>query len=79
MKANSDKSHLLLSSESDVDGTKNIHGDIISNSKSEKLRVTIDHKLTFDEHCLKSVIKLVKNLMFRLGFSLLRNQFKKGK
>ena len=37
MKANSDKSHLLLSTESDLDVTANINEDIISNSKSEKL------------------------------------------
>ena len=35
----------------DVDVTKNVNEDIASNSKSEKpLGVTIDYKLTFDEH-----------------------------
>ena len=51
IKANSDKSHLLLSTKSDVDITANVNEDITSNTKSEKLLgVTIDPKLTFDEH-----------------------------
>ena len=37
MKAISDKSHLLLSTESDLDVTVKINEDIISNSKSENL------------------------------------------
>ena len=49
MKANSDKSHLLLSTS--TSSTANINGDIIKNSESEKLLgVTIDYKLNFDEH-----------------------------
>ena len=44
MKANDDKSHLLLNSESDVVVTANINEDIISNSKAEKLLgFTIDY------------------------------------
>ena len=51
IKAYSDKSHLLLSSESDVIVTANINSDTTSNSWSEKLLgVTIDYKPTFDEH-----------------------------
>ena len=48
MKANSDKSHLLLSTS--TSSTANINGDIITkNSESEKLlAVTIDHKLNFE-------------------------------
>ena len=45
IKANSDKSHLLLSTESDVDITANVNEDITSNTKSEIL--------------LESVIKVV--------------------
>ena len=61
MKANSDKSHLLLSTEEKLNA--NINGDLISNSKSEKLLgVTIDSKLNFDEHvsrlCNKASQKL---------------------
>ena len=49
MKANSDKSHLLLSTS--TSSTANINGDIIKNSESEKLLwVTIDYKLNFEEH-----------------------------
>ena len=61
MKANSDKSHLLLSTNETV--TANIDNNIITNSKSEKLLgVTIDSKLDFDEHtnrlCSKASQKL---------------------
>ena len=49
MKANSDKSHLLLSTS--TSSTANINGDIIKNSESEKLlEATIDYKLNFEEH-----------------------------
>ena len=52
MKANSDKSHLLLSTS--TSSTANINGDIIKNSESEKLLgVTIDYKLNFEEHLSK--------------------------
>ena len=61
MKANSDKSHLLLSSDNEV--SANINNDIIKNSKSEKLLgVIIDTKLNFEEHttrlCNKASHKL---------------------
>ena len=52
MKANSDKSHLLLSTS--TSSTANINGDIIKNSESEKLLVvTIDYKLNVGEHLSK--------------------------
>ena len=52
MKANSDKSHLLLSTS--TSSTANINGDIIKNSESEKfLGVTIDYKLNFEEYLPK--------------------------
>ena len=52
MKANSDKSHLLLSSS--TPSTANINGDIVKNLESEKLLgVTIDYKLNFEEHLSK--------------------------
>ena len=67
MKTNSNKVQPLLSSESDIDATANINGDIISNIKLEKfLGVTIDYKVTFDElmsTILEFVIRLVKNLV----------------
>ena len=48
MRANSDKSHLLLNSELDI--VVNINGDIISSTKSEKfLAVTVHCRLTFDD------------------------------
>ena len=47
MKANSNKSNLLLGSESDMVVTEKRNGDIISNSKSKKL---LDCRLTFDKH-----------------------------
>ena len=60
MKPNSNKSHLPLSTESDVDITANVSEDITSNTKSEKLLgVTIDPKLTLMSTFLESVIKLV--------------------
>ena len=62
MKANPDKFHLLLS-KSDENISINIDGNQILNSKCEKLLgVTIDNKLTFDEHvsglCKKASQKL---------------------
>ena len=52
IKANSDKSHLLLITS--TSSTGNIDGDIIKNSESEKLLgVTIDYKLNFEEHLSK--------------------------
>ena len=61
MKANSDKSHLLCSTEEIVQA--NINNDIIRSSKSEKLLgVTIDCNLSFEEHvrnlCNKASQKL---------------------
>ena len=67
MKANSDKSHLLLSRS--TSSTANINGDIIKNSESEKhLGVTIDYKLNFEEHFQRYVIKPAKNLMLLHAF-----------
>ena len=49
MKANSDKSHILCSTENTLQA--NINNDIICTSKSEKLLgVTIDCNLNFEEH-----------------------------
>ena len=61
MKANSDKSHLLL--RSSTSSTANINGDIIKNSESEKLLgVTIDYKLNFEEHLTKVCDKASQKL-----------------
>ena len=61
MKANSDKSHLLLSTS--TSSTANINGDIIKNSESEKLLgVTIDYKLNFEEHLSKVCDKASQKL-----------------
>ena len=63
VKTNSNKSHPILSSESDVDVTKNINADIISNSKLEKpFGVIIDCKLIFDEYVLQSCGKTSQTL-----------------
>ena len=61
MKANPDKSHLLLSDKNNL--VANIHGTVIKNSHSEKLLgITIDSDLKFDEHitniCKKANQKL---------------------
>ena len=73
MKANSDESHLLLSTDNVFQA--NINNDVICNSNSEKLLgVTVDSKLKFDEHvnnlCDKASQKLsalarVSHLMSR--------------
>ena len=61
MKANSDKSQLLLSTP--TSSTANINGDIIKNLESEKLlRVTIDYKLNFEEHLSKVCDKASQKL-----------------
>ena len=61
MKANSDKSHLLLSTS--TSSTANINGDIIKNSESEKLLgVTTDYKLNFEEHLTKACDKASQKL-----------------
>ena len=61
MKANSDKSHLLLSTDNVIQA--NINNDLISNSKSEKLLgVTVDSKLKFDEHVNKLCDKASQKL-----------------
>ena len=78
MKANSDKSHLLLSPEENLNA--NINGDIIPNSKSEKLLgVTIDCKLNFDEHvsrlCDKASQKL--NALARIASFMKTEQKRK--
>ena len=62
MKANSDKSHILLSSEERHLAT--INDNEIVNSYSEKLLgITIDYKLNFDDHlnepCRKAGQKLL--------------------
>ena len=47
MKANSDKSHFLLSTEATF--VANINGNVISNSEIEKFSgLTIDYQLNFD-------------------------------
>ena len=61
MKANSDKSHLLLSSEYEV--SANINNNIIKNSQSEKLLgVIIDTKLNFEEHTTRLCNKASQKL-----------------
>ena len=61
MKANSDKSHLLLSSS--TSSTANINGDIVKNLESENLLgVTIDYKLNFEEHLSKVCNKASQKL-----------------
>ena len=67
MKANSDKSHLLLSTS--TSSTANINGYIIKNSGSEKLLgVTIDYKVNLKNICQRYVIKPAKNLMLLHAF-----------
>ena len=78
MKANSDKSHLLLSTS--TPSTANINGDIIKNSESEKLLgVTIDYKLNFEKHlskvCDKASQKL--NALARISSYMNINQRKR--
>ena len=54
MKANSDKSHLLVSTS--TSSTANINRDIIKNSESEDLLgVMINYKLNFEEHPVTSI------------------------
>ena len=78
MKANSDKSQLLLSTS--TSSTANINGDIKKNLESEKLlRVTIDYKLNFEEHlskvCDKASQKL--NALARISSYMNINQRKR--
>ena len=76
MKANSDKSHLLLSTS--TSSTANINGDIIKNSE-KLLGVTIDYKLNFEEHlskvCDKTGQKL--NALARISSYMNINQRKR--
>ena len=61
MKANSDKSHLLLSKMGPF--SANINGNLIETSKSEKLLgVTLDYRLNFDEHLSKICDKASQKL-----------------
>ena len=61
MKANSDKSYLLLITLTSF--TANINGDIIKNSESEKLfGVIIDYELNFEEHLSKVCDKASQKL-----------------
>ena len=61
MKANSDKSYLLLITLTSF--TANINGDIIKNSESEKLfGFTIDYKLNFEGHLSKVCEKASQKL-----------------
>ena len=61
MKADSDKSNLLLSTS--TSSTANKNGDIIKNSACEKLQgVTIDYKLNFEEHLSKLCDKASEKL-----------------
>ena len=72
MKANSDKSHLLL--RSSTSSTANINGDIIKNSESEKfLGVTIDYKLNFEEYLSKVCDKASQKLNALALISLYMN------
>ena len=69
MKANSDKSHILLScsepSTTLIDGYS-----IESNTKEILLGITTDRDLKFDEHVNNSVKKHVKNLMLFFALHL---------
>ena len=70
MKANSDKSRLLLGIDSDVVVTANINGNIISNSKSKDLLgITIDYKLTFGGHVSRICDKASKKYSALVGIS----------
>ena len=61
IKANSGKSHFLLSTLTSF--TANINGDIVKKSESEKLLgVTIDYKLKFEEHVSKVCDKASQKL-----------------
>ena len=65
MKANSDKSHLLLSTS--TSSTTNINGDIIKNSESELLLgVTIDYKLNIEEYLRKVCDKASQKLNLKI-------------
>ena len=78
MKANSDKSHLLLSTDNVIQA--NINNDLISNSKSEKLLgVTVDSKLKFDEHVNKLCNKASQKLsaLARVSPFMSKNQKRK--
>ena len=55
MRANSDKSHLLLSTL--TSSTAKINGDIKNSELEKLLKVTIDYKLKFEEHLLKKCDK----------------------
>ena len=80
MKADSDKSHLLLSSKSDVDVTAQVNRDIVSNSKSEKLYgVTIDYKLTFDERVSQIFDKASQKISALSRISSFMKPVRKGK
>ena len=66
LKTNPDNFHLLLI-HPDESISVNVDGYQITNSKREKLLgITIDNKLSFNEH--GHVLKPVKNYMLSLGF-----------
>ena len=78
MKANSDKSHLLLSTS--TSSTANINGDIIKNSESEKfLEAAIDYKLNFEEHLSNVFDKASQklNTLARISSNMNINQRKR--
>ena len=71
-KANSDKSHLLLSTL--TSSTVSINGGIIKNSESEKLfGVMIDYELSFEEHLSKICDKASQKLNALAHISLYMN------
>ena len=70
MKANTDKCHLLITT--NEERYISIGGEKIQNSKSGKLLgVTIDNKLTFTEHVNEICDKLVKSLTHWLDYLVL--------
>ena len=73
LKSNPDKSHLLLTSISEI--SIQIEGCIIKTNTSRKLLgVIIDHKLNFTEYVSKLCKKQVKNSMLLHEFHVLSPQ-----
>ena len=70
MKANTDKSHLLLSGNSNL--TVNIDGNVIKSEGNQVLLgITIDSNLSFNKHIEDLCKKPVRNLMLLLGLQII--------
>ena len=75
MKANSGKSHLLLSTS--TSSTANIIGDIKNSESEKRLWVTIDYKLNFEKHLSKVCDKASQKLNARFFSYMNINQRKR--